>query len=375
LGHRGDQRAEDKRRRSGGPGARPPSSTTIQQRERLHDRSITRRQLGIAYDRAVAEASQIRIQSWRAGKLETSTDVADLSRLVGAKDARTWVDLTDASEDLVVATASKLGLHPLIAEDIVESNERAKVQLVGDVIHVVSFVLERKDEVVTDEVDLVLGRNFLLSAHGALWNPGSAHQLKMGIGPVLERGPDFLLWALIDSIVDGYFPVFDRLGDEIDEVQDSAIEKPIPATLERLFQLKRELIRIRHVVGPSREVFAQLTSREFDQIAEPNVFYFRDVYDHLIRLNDELDSFRELVAGSLEIYLSTINNNLSTIMKRLTGVTVILAGIGAVGGVFGMSEAANAISGAEGSGFYVVVLVTALSAAVGVWVLKKINWL
>jgi magnesium transporter len=128
-------------------------------------------------------------------------------------------------------------------------------------------------------------------------------------------------------------------------------------------------------VGPSREVFAQLTSREFDQIAEPNVFYFRDVYDHLIRLNDELDSFRELVAGSLEIYLSTINNNLSTIMKRLTGVTVILAGIGAVGGVFGMSEAANAISGTEGSGFYLVVVITALSAAIGVWLLRKINWL
>jgi magnesium transporter len=323
----------------------------------------------------VADASQIKIQSWRGGKLETSTDVADLTRLVRAKDARTWVDLIDPSEELVVATASKLGLHPLIAEDIVESNERAKVQLVGEVIHVVAFVLEREDSVVTDEVDLVLGDNFLVSAHGPIWVPEDAHQLKMGIGPALERGPDFLLWALIDSIVDGYFPVFDRLGDEIDEVQDSAIERPIPATLERLFQLKRELIRIRHVVGPSREVFAQLTSREFDQIAEPNVFYFRDVYDHLIRLNDELDSFRELVAGSLEIYLSTINNNLSTIMKRLTGVTVILAGIGAVGGVFGMSEAANAISGTEGSGFYIVVLITVLSAAIGVWLLRKINWL
>ncbi|HYK94724.1 MAG TPA: magnesium transporter CorA family protein [Candidatus Dormibacteraeota bacterium] len=323
----------------------------------------------------MAEASQIRIQSWRAGNLETSTDATDLARFVDDRDARTWVDLIDPSEPLVVETARKLGLHPLIAEDIVESNERAKVQLVGEVIHVVAFVLQQETQVVTDEVDLVLGRNFLLSAHGALWDPNAAHQLKMGIGPVLERGPDFLLWALIDSIVDGYFPVFDQLGDAIDAVQDSAIEKPIPATLERLFQLKRELIRIRHVVGPSREVFAQLTSREFEQIAEPNVFYFRDVYDHLIRLNDELDSFRELVAGSLEIYLSTINNNLSTIMKRLTGVTVILAGIGAVGGVFGMSEAANAISGTEGSGFYLVVLVTVISATIGVLLLKRINWL
>jgi magnesium transporter len=323
----------------------------------------------------MADTSAIRIQSWRGGKLETSSDVGDLERMVKADGARTWVDLTDADAELVETTAAKLGLHPLVAEDIIESNERAKVQLVGEVIHVVAFVLERKAEVETHEIDFVLGANFLLSAHPSHWDPTKAHQLKVGVGPVLERGPDFLLWALIDAIVDGYFPVFDRLGDEIDEVQDSAIERPIRPTLERLFQLKRELIRMRHCVGPSREVFAQLTSREFDLIAEPNVFYFRDVYDHLIRLNDELDSFRELVAGSLEIYLSTVNNNLSTIMKRLTGVTVILAGIGAVGGVFGMSEAASAISGAEGSGFYVVVLVTVVLAIAGVWFLRKIDWL
>ena len=119
----------------------------------------------------------------------------------------------------------------------------------------------------------------------------------MGVGPLLERGADFVLWALVDSIVDGYFPVFDAMGDEIDDVQDAAVERPTRSTLERVFRLKRELIRIRHVLAPSREVFAQLTSREFELISEPNTFYFRDVYDHLIRLNDELDSFRELVAG------------------------------------------------------------------------------
>jgi magnesium transporter len=275
----------------------------------------------------------------------------------------------------VQATARALGLHPLIAEDIIESNERAKVQLVGDVIHVVAFVLERDGTVEAREVDFVLGRGFLLSVHPSSWDPSTAHQLRMGVGPLLKRGPDFVLWALVDAIVDGYFPVFDRLGDEIDDVQDAAIERPIPATLESVFRLKRELIRIRHVVAPSREVFAQLTSREFGLISEPNVFYFRDVYDHLIRLNDELDSFRELVAGSLEIYLSTINNNLSTIMKRLTGVTVILAGIGAIGGLFGMSEAASALDGTEGPGFYLILLGTFAAATVGVLLLRRINWL
>jgi magnesium transporter len=323
----------------------------------------------------MAETSEIRIQSWRAGHIASSSKVEDLSRFMSAKGSRTWIDLTYPSPELVQATAEQLGLHPLVAEDIIESNERAKVQLIGDVIHVVSFVLDRTGEVEAHEIDFVLGRGFLLSVHPTVWDPHKAHQLRVGLGPVLERGPDFLLWALVDSIVDGYFPVFDRLGDEIDDVQDSAVARPIPDTLEKVFRLKRELIRIRHVVAPSREVFAQLTSREFGLISEPNVFYYRDVYDHLIRLNDELDSFRELVAGSLEIYLSTINNNLSTIMKRLTGVTVILAGIGAIAGLFGMSEAATAVTGAEGGGFYIVIAGTVVGSILAVLFLRRINWL
>ena len=331
----------------------------------------------MAYDRVVADREPVLIQHWHDGRLETSSDIAQLGTLIHEEGGRTWVDLTDATAELVESVAGAIGLHPLVAEDIIESNERAKVQLVGEVIHVVAFVLERNgdDDVDIHEVDFVLGDGFLLSAHRSVWDATKAHQLKLGIGPLLEKGADHVLWALVDAIVDGYFPVFDRLGDEIDALQDAAVERPVRATLEELFRLKRELIRIRHVVAPSREVFAQLTSREFEQIAEQNVFYFRDVYDHLIRLNDELDSFRELTAGSLEIYLSTINNNLSTIMKRLTGVTVILAGIGAVGGLFGMSEAASALSGAEGPGFYVILAITALASLIAVWVLRRIDWL
>lgn len=325
--------------------------------------------------RQPATPSAIRIRSWRGRHVTESTDVDHISSLLGARGSRTWIDLTAPSAAVVQDTARELGLHPLVAEDIIESNERAKVQLVGDVIHVVTFCLTRNGEVEAQEVDFVLGRGFLLSVHPAAWDPTTAHQLRMGLGPLLERGPDFLLWALVDAIVDGYFPVFDRIGDEIDEVQDAVIAQPVPDTLQHVFRLKRELIHIRHVLAPSREVFAQLTSREFGLIAEPNVFYFRDVYDHLIRLNDELDSYRELVAGSLEIYLSTINNNLSAIMKRLTGVTVILAGIGAIAGLFGMSEAASAIDGIEGAGFYIITGTTIVGALAAVLLLRRINWL
>jgi len=317
----------------------------------------------------------IRIRCWHEGAIEESTDVDHLGRLVASKESSTWIDLTNPSPELLNAVARRLGLHPLIAEDILQHNERAKVRLISDVVHIVAFALEGERKVKATEIDFVLGRNFLLTVHPPSWDPMATHQLRAGLAPVLSKGPDLLLWALIDDIVDGYFPVFDRLGDEIDDLEDAALSRAVPATLQHIFRLKRELLRIRHVLAPSREVFAQLTSREFDLISEESVFYFRDVYDHLIRLNDELDSFRELTGGALEVYLSSINNNLSAIMKRLTGVTVILAGIGAVAGVFGMSEAASALTGGEGSGFYVIAAATVVAAVVAVFFLRRIDWI
>jgi magnesium transporter len=317
----------------------------------------------------------IRIRSWADGRLIESGDVDHLGRLVAAEDSRTWIDLTNPGPEMVAAVGRRLGLHPLLLDDIRERNERAKVELVGDVLHVVAFVLERAADVEPHEVDFVLGRDYVLSVHPTSWDPMTAHQLKGGVGPLLQQGPDHMLWALVDAIVDGYFPVFDALEDEIDTVQDRVVGTPDNETLQQVFHLRRELIRMRHVVGPSREVFAQLTSREYGLIGEANVFFFRDVYDHLIRLSEELDVLREMVAGAIEIYLSTVNNNLSTIMKRLTGATVVIAGIGAVAGIFGMSEAASALAGSEGSGFYVVVAATVIASVAGVLVLRRINWL
>ena len=118
-----------------------------------------------------------------------------------------------------------------------------------------------------------------------------------------------------------------------------------PETLERLFALKRELIEVRRSISPVREIFNQLTNRDMPLIDEEEVVYFRDIYDHVIRLTDELDNYRELASATLDVYLTTINNNLSVIMKRLTGVTVIVAGIGAIAGIFGMSEAGSVIAG------------------------------
>jgi magnesium transporter len=167
----------------------------------------------------------------------------------------------------------------------------------------------------------------------------------------------------------------DAIEDEIDELQDDVIRNATPATLERLFALKRELIGLRRATSPAREIFNQLTNRDLPLVSDDHIVYFRDVYDHLIRVTDELDNDRDLVAGTLDVYLSTINNNLSIIMKRLTGVTVILAGIGAFAGIFGMSEAGAAFQGNEAAGFWLVTGVV-FAAAIGLAsILRRIGWI
>jgi magnesium transporter len=362
---------------------------------------------------------RIRLSRWdgtRVAEWEGEAALSALASPAGAPSRRAtvWVDLTDPDTALVARVGRVLGLHPLIAEDVVEGNQRAKIEVTNGLVHIVLFVLETSmatavaptaatrsaapgsaapgaapspppapmaHDSATDfriqahEVDLVLGEGFILSSHLASWNPRSGDHFRQGLAPILQGGPDHLLWAIIDAIVDGYFPFADRLEDFIDRLQDEVVDLPTRQTLEALFDLKRDLIAVRRAVSPVREILNQLTNRELKLIDADEIIYFRDIYDHVIRLADELDTDRELVAATVEIYLSTINNNLSTIMKRLTGVTVILAGIGAIAGIFGMSEAGNAFAGGEAWGFWLITLIVIAIAMVAAVILRRIDWI
>jgi magnesium transporter len=303
-------------------------------------------------------------------EIEGETALARLPTLLDDPGTTIWVDLADPSPAQVEAIGAALRLHPLIIEDVLEGNQRAKVESTDGVIHLVLFALTHGKHFVASEIDLVLGLGFLLTVHDAGWDPRSIRHLRSSLATMMSHGPDHLLWAISDDIVDGYFPFVDDLGDAIDAVQDRVIEKATPDVLEDLFELKRELIEVRRAASPTREVFNQLTNRDLPLIDAEELVYFRDVYDHVIRLTDELDNYRELASSTLDVYLTQINNNLSVIMKRLTGVTVILAGIAAVAGIFGMSEA-----NVEAGNFWIVTAgIVGLAAGAAV-VLRRIDWI
>ncbi len=318
----------------------------------------------------------VRITACRDGKKTESSDLGDVKRLLADLKTNVWIDLAEPDEEQVKTAADVLGLHPLIAEDIAERNQRSKVETFDEIVHVVLFALHYDGgEATVSEVDFVLGDRFLLSAHDGTLGSSTTAALRFGVEHALTKGPDYLFYSIADTIVDGYFPVLDEIGDDIDMLQDKVMQSASGDTLQRLFALKRELSNLRRATSPAREIFNQLTNREIGAIDQTHIVYFRDVYDHLIRVTDELDNYRELVAGTLDIYLTIVNNNLSIIMKRLTGVTVIVAGIGAIAGIFGMSEAGAAFVGAEASGFWIVTAFTVMIAVVAAFVLHRIDWI
>ena len=322
-----------------------------------------------------APTDLVRVAVAQGGQVREWSGVGELAEVVADPTAWAWIDVAAPGPETVAQIGQILGLHPLIAEDILEGNQRPKIEVTDQLVHIVMFAIRYAETLDAGEVDFVLGDRFLLSAHPSSWEPRVSHQLRGGVKVGMNRGPDHLLWALVDNLVDGYFPCMDGIGDKIDALEDDVITTASREALQQLFVLKRDLIAMRRAISPVREIFNQLTNRDLALIDREEVVYFRDVYDHLIRITDELDTHRELVSGTLEVYLTTVNNNLSQIMKRLTGVTVILAGVGAVAGVFGMSEAGLAFSGGEAGGFWFVTVLTVVLAVAAAVFLRRIRWI
>jgi magnesium transporter len=311
----------------------------------------------------------------QADGVRALTDLEAIKRAYTDKGSRLWIDLISPDAAVLASLTQLLGLHPLVSEDILERNQRAKIEASGDALHMVMFGLEYAGEVVAHELDVVLGQRYLLTSHDQGIDLRGAPFMRRDAGTYLAVGADFMLWSVTDWLVDQYFPVFDELGDAIDELEVEVVRKPGSWVVEKLFALRRDLLEIRHAVNPQREIFNQLTNRDLEQIKPERIVYFRDVYDHLIRLTDELDSYRELVSTTLDIYLSQINNNLSETMKRLTGVTVILATIGAIGGIFGMSEAGAAFNFTEAWGFWAVTALSIVTALLVGLYFRRRGWI
>jgi magnesium transporter len=258
------------------------------------------------------------------------------------RDEFFWLDLTAPGPEALAQLQTIFGFHPLALEDSERFAQRPKLDHYGGYIFLVFYGASREpaaaaaDELL-HEVHLFISGQYLVTIHHDPL-PAFDQQRAQLDGRVLHS-EQFLLYRILDSLTDSFFPVLGEMDGEIDDLESAVVTNPTDRELQRLFSLKRELVMMRKVVTPQRDLFA----RSIDQISElPGLEldardYFRDVYDHLIRISDLIDSYRDLLSGATDLYLSTISNRQNDVMKQLTVIATIFLPLGFITGFFGQN--------------------------------------
>jgi magnesium transporter len=255
----------------------------------------------------------------------------------------TWINIDGVHDPAVIDRLGRaFGLHPLILEDIMTTSQRPKLEDLGGSIYVVLRMLEfagAKEAIATDQLSLVFGKNFVLSFQerpGDMFDP-VRERIRHGKGRVRKMGPDYLAYALMDAVVDHYFAVLEKLGERVEELEDELVADPRQETLHEIHALKREMLFLRKSVWPLREVVAGLERAESDLIQATTGIFLRDVYDHTIQVIDNVETFRDMLSGMLETYLSSVSNRMNEVMKVLTIIATIFIPLTFIVGIYGMN--------------------------------------
>jgi len=296
------------------------------------------------------------------------------------KPTVTWINVEGVHRpDVLEKIANCFGLHPLILEDISDVDQRPKIEDMDDYLFIVFKMLSYNfeyAEIEIEQISLVFGKNFVISFQetvGDIFDP-IRERLKAGKGRIRKMGADYLAYSLMDATVDNYFKILDEFGEKIEFLEDEIISRPDPLVLKEIYHLKREIIFLRRIILPLREMLRLLDRSESGLIKEPIRIYFRDIHDHVIQVIDSIEVFREMLTGMIEIYLSSLSKRMNEIMKVLTVIATIFMPLTFVTGVFGMNF--RYIPGLERAwGFPIAILIM---FGIGVYMLRyfrKNKWI
>ncbi len=256
-----------------------------------------------------------------------------------------WVDFSGETPETCQPILESFGFHPLAIDDALQETHSPKIDDWGSYIYLVLNYMHLNGadknhwETEIDELDIFLGPNYVVTHHDL---PVPAIESRClppcnATNVPFHEGADHLLYKIIDNVVTNYMPIVDRIDEEIDEIEDQVFDRPTPGTLERLFALKRVLLAMRRILLPQREVLNKLARDDYAVIDRKDRIFFRDIYDHLVRLHDLNETMRDLVGGALDMYLSVINNRMNEVMKTLTIITTLFMPLTFVTGFFGQN--------------------------------------
>lgn len=274
-------------------------------------------------------------------------DVGDVKECFVFKETSTvtWINIDGVHESEVIGRIGDCyGIHPLILEDIMTTAQRPKMEDLGNYIYVVLRMLiceKDSDEVQSEQVSLIVGQNFIISFQesaslGDVFDP-VRDRIRTGKGRMRKLGADYLAYALIDAIVDNYFIVLEKLGERVEVLEEELVTDPGQKTLHEIHSLKREMIYVRKSVWPLREVVGGLERAESPLIKDTTGIFLRDVYDHTIQVIDTIETYRDMLSGMLDMYLSSVSNRMNQVMKVLTIIATIFIPLTFIAGVYGMN--------------------------------------
>jgi magnesium transporter len=267
----------------------------------------------------------------------------DIRKALEDPDNLVWVSLENPAGDEFRILSEVFHFHPLTIEDCMSVGYQApKVDDFGSYIFLIVHALHpdnQLEDLETDEINIYLGANYLVTVfQGEVATPiETVFQRVQKDERLANNGSDFLCHAVLDAMVDEYMPIIDKMEDEIDWLEDRVIARPNPKIMARIINLKHSIMTLRRIISPMREVINRLSRDDFPMIDNQSRIYFRDVYDHLVRLQDLSDTIRDIVSGTMDIYLNSTSLRLNEVMKALTIVSTIFLPLSFLAGVYGMN--------------------------------------
>ncbi|MGF1676196.1 MAG: magnesium/cobalt transporter CorA [Rivularia sp. (in: cyanobacteria)] len=255
-----------------------------------------------------------------------------------------WVDVAGLGNTNILQRIGKVfELHPLVLEDVVNVPERPKIEDYEDQLVIISRMVmptENSDGFYSEQVSFVLGKNYLLTVQEEptldCFEPVRL-RIRNNKGIIRKQGADYLAYALIDAIIDGFFPVLEDYGERIEDLEEEVIVNPTRKTLQKIYRIRRELLQLRRAIWPQRTAINVLIRDSNELISEEVRIYLRDCYDHAVQVMDMVETYRELASGLMDVYLSALSNRMNEIMKLLTVFSWIFLPLTFIAGVYGMN--------------------------------------
>jgi magnesium transporter len=288
---------------------------------------------------------KIALMDFDSAGCQEVAETTDLALLAAARDSApvTWINVAGLHAlETIEAIGGMFDIHPLLLEDILNTEQRPKIEQHDSYLYMILKLIhwdEDAAEIETEQISIVLGSRFVITFQEQekdIFEP-LRQRIRSGKGRVRQSGADYLAYSLLDMIVDHYFVILENLGEQIELVEEELVTDPNAVTLQKIHDLKREMLYLRRSVWPLREVIGGLQRDESTLIKQTTLIFLRDVYEHTIQVIDTIETYRDVVSGLLDVYLSSVSNRMNEVMKVLTVISTIFIPLTFITSLYGMN--------------------------------------